>query len=91
MSLHASPACEQCAFHGTRVTEGVALESSRTAYHHPLVCEVHEDCIANEELGRACQATKSDPNAPLALCRPCAEEHHANWDERWAEYQAGLL
>lgn len=25
-----------------------------------------------------------DPNKPVPLCRGCAEEHHAHWDEMWA-------
>jgi hypothetical protein len=32
-----------------------------------------------------------DPNAPLLLCRDCAEEHHAMWDERWQEYYASRM
>jgi len=32
-----------------------------------------------------------DPNAPFPLCRDCAAEHHAQWDERWNEYYASLL
>lgn len=32
-----------------------------------------------------------DPNRPLVLCRSCAAEHHANWDEQWREYYSGLL
>jgi hypothetical protein len=32
-----------------------------------------------------------DPNAPIPLCRSCAEEHHAHWKEMWDEYHAGLL
>lgn len=32
-----------------------------------------------------------DPNAPLPLCRSCAEDHHAHWDAMWAEYRAGIL
>ena len=35
--------------------------------------------------------TGEDPNAPLHLCRDCAETHHANWDEMWREYNAGRL
>lgn len=30
-------------------------------------------------------------NAPLSLCRGCAADHHAEWDERWSEYYSGLL
>lgn len=32
-----------------------------------------------------------DPNRGIALCRPCAEEHHFNWDAVWDEYNSGLL
>jgi hypothetical protein len=32
-----------------------------------------------------------DPNRPVPLCRECAVEHHAHWDEMWAEYHASLL
>jgi hypothetical protein len=32
-----------------------------------------------------------DPNRPIALCREHATEHHANWDEMWAEHRSGLL
>ena len=32
-----------------------------------------------------------DPNKPIPLCRPCAEEHHMHWDDMWAEWRAGLL
>ncbi len=32
-----------------------------------------------------------DPNRPVPLCRTCAEDHHAYWDEMWAEYYGGLL
>ena len=31
-----------------------------------------------------------DPNADIPLCRPCTEEHHAHWDDTWAEYHAGM-
>jgi hypothetical protein len=35
------------------------------------------------------RGSPDDPNRPVPLCRPCAEEYHAYWDERWAEYYAG--
>jgi len=25
-----------------------------------------------------------DPNAPMPLCRECAKEHHAYWDDMWS-------
>jgi hypothetical protein len=30
-------------------------------------------------------------NQSLSLCRSCAADHHANWDDQWAEYYAGLM
>lgn len=85
--------------------DGVELESSRTAYQFEELC-MHTDCLPNAsdtpeqgtartELRRLCLAdrltSQPDPNAPIPLCRPCAAEHHAEWDERWADYYAGLL
>jgi len=32
-----------------------------------------------------------DPNADIPLCRSCAEAHHEEWNNRWAEYYRGLL
>lgn len=66
----------------------------------PLVCECcHRlngtgDCVVRREPARTMYAWDGqgeDPNADLMLCRDCAAEHHANWDERWADYYAGLL
>ena len=34
---------------------------------------------------------ENDPNHPLPLCRECAEEHHEQWDDQWADYYGGLL
>lgn len=28
--------------------------------------------------------TGLNPNAPVLLCRPCAEDHHEHWDEMWS-------
>ena len=30
-----------------------------------------------------------DPNKPLPLCRYCAKEHHAHWDDMWSEVNRG--
>jgi hypothetical protein len=30
-----------------------------------------------------------DPNKPIPLCRPCAADHHAYWNERWDDYRSG--
>lgn len=27
-----------------------------------------------------------DPNAPISLCRDCANEHHEYWDGQWRDY-----
>lgn len=73
------PVCEMCGS-----TEGVQWEDSRTAYApgpktawRHLLSNVGEKDI--------------DPNAPKALCRSCAEDHHAHWDEMWAEYDRSRL
>ena len=33
----------------------------------------------------------NNPNAPILLCRDCARDHHAYWDDMWDEYRRGLL
>lgn len=30
-------------------------------------------------------------NDDICLCPSCAEEHHAEWDNRWSDYYGGLL
>jgi len=69
-------ACERCGS-----TEGVELEDSRTAYVEPdyslWIAVMYDD-------------KPPDPNAPSPLCRECAREHHAYWDEQWAEYYATI-
>jgi hypothetical protein len=61
----------------------------------PCVCE---RCEATEGVKTHSSRTAyhwngegEDPNRDVNLCAPCAEEHHAYWDERWAEYYAGCL
>lgn len=63
-ALAGTKRCERCA-----TTDGVELESGRTAYHHEPGTE--------------------DPNRPWLLCRPCAVEHHAHWDDMWAAARGG--
>ena len=67
-------ACSRCG-----ETKGVKLEDSCTAYApEPLTlwtAVVHED-------------KPPDPNAPLLLCRECAEQHHHYWEGMWDEYYA---
>lgn len=55
-------------------TEGVEMESSRTAYHY------------TGEPGSA-----DDPNKPVPLCPPCADDHHSYWDSLWDNYYRGLI
>ena len=80
-------------------TEGVQLESSRTAYLK--TCDA-EGCHAMAGLDNKCRSGEPksectyfkrlpDPNAPFPLCRPCAAEHHANWDAQWAEHRTGQM
>ncbi len=73
--------CECCGS-----TEGVELESARTAY-------VRRPPTRYERLGfdDPLNDEPPDPNAPLMLCRDCAAEHHASWDQVWSEYRSGLL
>ena len=33
----------------------------------------------------------TDPNRDLPLCEHCGAEHREYWEERWADYYAGLL
>jgi len=68
--------CEYCG-----CPYGVFLEDSRTAYEYPD--RTRYQIIADIQL--------PDPNAPLALCRDCAEEHHEFWDDMWTEYYSGRL
>jgi hypothetical protein len=77
--------CERCGS-----TEGVELESARTAY----VRACKADRCSVDILVRPCKADcphwpKEDPNAPVLLCRPCALDHHEYWDGMWADYRAG--
>lgn len=57
-------------------SEDIRLEDSRTNYEPKPVTLWHH---IREEL-------PPDPNAPVALCRDCAADHHAYWDERWDEW-----
>jgi len=38
-----------------------------------------------------CAPGDDDPNKDIMLCRKCAERHHEEWDEKWADYYSGLL
>lgn len=43
-----------------------------------LLCTYIQDCCIGQ-------------GADIFLCRHCAESHHENWDEQWADYHGGLL
>lgn len=73
--------------YGCGTVEGVALESSRTAYPFDGKPLYLTDVLKDPRLLTASR----DPNKPVWLCRPCAEEHHAFWDEQWADYRRGQL
>lgn len=68
--------CEYCG-----ATEGVQLEDSRTAY----------DTTPFDRFDRINKLDEPDPNAPVLLCRDCAADHHAYWDEMWKDYYASRL
>ena len=59
------------------------MESSRTMYEEPQLNAWDRIRLDGDP--------PPDPNADIPLCRECAAEHHAGWDERWAEYYGGLL
>jgi hypothetical protein len=68
--------CECCGS-----TEGVELESSRTAYD-PGPMTRYQWLQLDDPLN----GKQPDPNVPLQLCRDCAAEHHAQWDQAWQEF-----
>jgi hypothetical protein len=35
--------------------------------------------------------TGVDPNRDLPLCESCGKEYRERWEERWADYRAGLI
>ena len=63
--------CERC-----EAVEGVELEGSRTRYEAPRITRYQ----------RLSGNFPRDPNVPVALCRACAHDHHAYWDEMWEDY-----
>ena len=67
--------CERCGS-----TEGVELEDSRTAYAPVTLSRW-------ERLNLEDPVNPPDLNAPVPLCRECAKEHHAYWDEMWDSMQ----
>lgn len=71
--------------------EGVELESSRTMHYVPLRRVSRYERLKLDDPFFDDPPAPPDPNAPIRLCRECAEEHHSNWDECWAAFYAGLL
>lgn len=77
--------CEQC---GTY--KGVKRSPARTAYARetPTVW----DRIRAEHGGLTPTPTVlEDPNPDVWFCPDCMADYHAFWNERWADYYAGLL
>lgn len=72
-------------------SEGVQLEDSRTCYHVETPRLGRYGRLGLDDPLNDDPPPPSDPNAPIPLCRGCAKDHHDYWDERWAEYYAGLL
>lgn len=70
----------ECAGCGS-IEDDVKLEDSRTAY----------DTTCFDRFQFICRVGEENPNAPIPLCRSCAEGHHENWDEMWSDYQNGLF
>ena len=70
---HPEGSCSHCGS-----TEGVELESSRTAY----------STSPTDRFDRIRKLDEPDPNAPIFLCRSCAEEHHSYWNDMWAQYNS---
>lgn len=61
--------------------ESVELASSCTQYETPIQTRYE----------RILEVPPEDPNAPIPLCPPCAEDHYANMSQAWNEYYGGLL
>jgi hypothetical protein len=68
--------CARCG-----AAEGIQLEDARTEYAQP------EPDFFDHLIGEP----PPDPNAPVPLCRACAEEHHEFWDAMWQDYYEGRL
>jgi hypothetical protein len=68
--------CEQCGS-----LDDVRYEEPRTFHSPPDLSRFH---IILEE-------APPDPNRKIAFCRPCAQEHHSNWDDQWREYYGAIL
>ena len=63
-------------------TVEVLMECSRTSYDTSRVRTRYE---------RILEPNPPDPNAPIPLCRECAEDHHEYWDEMWSNYYSGVM
>jgi len=74
--------CDHCG-----ATCGVELEESRTCYEPPQRNQ-WQTLLLDEPQD---PPDPPDPNAPVPLCRDCAEHHHAYWDEMWEQYNSGRM
>ena len=77
---HRCPGCKLLICGVCESTEGVKYRDSCTAYESkPLT---YWDRILLD--GQA----PPNPNAPIPLCEPCAEDHFAFWLEMWDQYNS---
>lgn len=68
---------------GCDTTLDVQMEASRTMYD-PGPLTFWEAILLDGE-------DRPDPNADIPLCRECAVDHHANWDEMWSMYYSSVM
>lgn len=85
-SLGALATCECCG-----ETKGVQFESSRTAYSPKPMTRWERLRLPDPLLPPSPLERFEAANPDLLLCRDCAAEHHAQWNQQWAEYYSGLL
>lgn len=73
-------------------TVGVRREPARTAYDVGGFDCGHEDCATDPKMKELCFIDRdARANHSPLLCRECAVEYHAHWDEMWATYYGSLL
>ena len=62
-------------------TEGVKIESSRTAY---------DTSYPRTRFERILDPEPEDPNIDIPLCRECSEDHHSYWNEMWEMVRSNM-
>ena len=67
-------------------TLGVEMESSRTCYAKPTLNFWEKLLLPEEGLDEG-----PEMNKPIPLCRPCAKQHHDDWDDMWKTLENGYL